>query len=80
VTVGGPDLSDFLGRLDSAGLSYRLDRVRDAIMVHVAIPGERWEVEFMDAGGVEVERFRSDGLIQDDSSFDELFAREEAGR
>jgi hypothetical protein len=32
-------------------------------MVIVAIPGERWEVERMDAAGIEVERFRSDGII-----------------
>ena len=32
-------------------------------MVHIATPGSRWEVEFMDDGGVEVERFDSDGTL-----------------
>lgn len=67
-------LPDFLARLDDRRLSYRLDRVRDAVMVVIAVPSERWEVEFMDGGGVEVERFKSDGQIFDESSFVELFA------
>ena len=36
----------FLGRLEAAGVAYRLD-VRDALMVSLAIPGERQEVEFL---------------------------------
>lgn len=42
-------------------------------MVMVFVPGEHWEVEFMDDGGVEVERFRSDGQISDESSVAELW-------
>lgn len=71
------DLTTFLRRLDASRISYRLDRVRDATMVVVAVPGERWEVEFMDEGGVEVEMFRSDGTIGDASALGALFAREE---
>lgn len=33
-------------------------------MVMVATPGVRWEIEFMDDGSVEVERFRSTGKIE----------------
>lgn len=43
-------------------------------MVIVATPGSRWEVEFMDEGTVEVERFRSDGTIWDERVLDELLA------
>ena len=32
-------------------------------MVQVALPGERWEIEFFDAREPEVEVFRSDGSI-----------------
>ncbi len=32
-------------------------------MVHVALPGERWEVEFFADREPEVEVFRSDGTI-----------------
>ena len=71
------DLTTFLGRLGASRISYRLDRVRDATVVVVAVPGERWEVEFMDEGGVEVEMFRSDGTMADASALGALFAREE---
>lgn len=68
-------LLDFLDRLERHGISYRLERNRsEAIMVLIAVPGERWEVEFMDDGHVEVERFRSDGTITDEDTLDSLFA------
>lgn len=51
-------LLDFLVELDQRKLFYRLSRVRaEAIMVEVAVPGERWEVEFFADGTVEVEVF-----------------------
>ena len=52
---------DFLDRLDDARIWYRLEHVRDALMVVTAVPGERWEIEFFDDGHVEVERFVSTG-------------------
>ncbi len=54
---------DFLTKLDAAKIWHRLEHVRDSLMVYLAIPGERWEVEFFDDGHVEVERFQSDGKI-----------------
>jgi len=66
------DLVQFLGVLDEHRTSYRLDRVRDAVMVVVATPGRRWEVEFMDDGTVEVERFQSDGTVAGDRLLSEL--------
>jgi hypothetical protein len=66
---------DFLDRLEAANIFYRLDHVRDSIMILIAVPGERWEVEFFDDGGVDVEVFRSAGDISHDSSvLDELIA------
>jgi hypothetical protein len=32
-------------------------------MVQIAVPGERWEVEFFGDGQVEVEVFKSPGVI-----------------
>ncbi len=56
-------LLDFLNALDAAKIFYRLSRPRDeAIMVEVAVPGERWEVEFFADGEVAVEVFRSAGM------------------
>jgi hypothetical protein len=44
-------------------------------MVSISVPGERWEVEFLDDGSVEVERFVTTGKIQDEDALAELFAR-----
>jgi hypothetical protein len=67
-------LLDFLAKLDQYKHHYRLSCHRDeAIMVELAVPGERWEVEFFADGEVEVERFRSNGHIADESELAELF-------
>jgi hypothetical protein len=63
----------FLDRLAQLHLSYVLARYRDSINVEVYVPGEHWEVEFMDDGSIEVERFRSSGEIGDERWLDELF-------
>ena len=65
----------FLNRLESSRIHYRLNKVRDSILIEIAVPGERWEVEFGEDDSVEVERFLSDGVITDEKSFDELFDR-----
>jgi hypothetical protein len=63
-----------LDRLDQIGAEYRLGRLReDALMVEVFAPGEHWEIEFFVDGHIEVERFRSNGEIADESAFHELF-------
>lgn len=66
----------FLDRLEAHDIPYTLTRVREeALMVNIAVPGERWEVEFLGDGGVEIERFRSSGDIEDETSLSELFTR-----
>jgi len=52
---------DFVDELDRRFIFRRLASVRDAVMVEVHRPGERWEVEFFADGHTEVEVFRSDG-------------------
>ena len=65
----------FLDRLDRHRVPYNLASVRpEAIMVQFATPGERWEVEFLADGAVEVERFRSDGTIVDESALNDLWS------
>jgi hypothetical protein len=84
-----PDIPDtfrqflqLLNRLDAAKIAYRLRHSRsDAIMIQVNVPGERWEIEFVDYGDevhVEIERFRSNGHIYDESMLDDLFAKHSA--
>src|SRR5688500_16883496 len=65
----------FLDHLDQAKISYTLARQRDeAIMVLAVVPGERWEIEFLSDGSVEVERFISDGEMYGEEVLDELLA------
>ena len=44
-------------------------------MVTVAVPGERWEVEFLSDGSVDIEKFISNGEIAGEEVISELFAR-----
>jgi hypothetical protein len=73
------ELLAFLRRLDDAKIHYELRQSREeAIMVCINVPGERWEVEFVDYGDevhIEVERFKSNGHMDDESALDELFAK-----
>lgn len=54
----------FLVNLEKRKISYRLEHNRgDSLMVLVAVPAERWEVEFFANGKVEVETFgKSSGV------------------
>ena len=66
----------FLRDLEKAKIAYRLRHSRhDAVMVAINVPGERWEVEFLEDGDVDVERFVSAGGVTDESALTELFAR-----
>ncbi|WP_437981240.1 hypothetical protein [Sorangium sp. So ce117] len=70
------ELLSFLQRLHAGHLSYTLAHNRDeSIMVLVAVPGERWEVEFFSDGSVEVEVFTSNGKILAGDALAGLFAR-----
>jgi hypothetical protein len=66
---------DFLTALDERHIYYRLSRPRsEAIMVEIAVPGERWEVEFFADGQVEVEIFgRSAGIVAGEEALRRLF-------
>lgn len=70
-------LLDLLRRLDAAKICYRLRSSRDdAISVDVTVPGQRWEIEFVQYGDdvqVEIERFISQGEIGDASLLESLF-------
>jgi hypothetical protein len=35
-------------------------------MIEVAVPGQRWEIEFMEDGTVEIEKFICDGLFYEE--------------
>jgi hypothetical protein len=71
-----------LKRLEEAKIAHRLMQSRDdALVIEVDVPGERWEIEFVDYDDevhVEIERFRSNGKIYDESMLEELFAKHSA--
>ena len=68
-------LLDLLCKLEEQRIAYSLDHFRaDAIMVTVALPGERWEIEYLSDGSVDIERFRSSGELADEDALAELFA------
>ena len=55
----------FLQNLNQQKISYTMMHHRDeSIMVAVAVPGERWEIEFLNDGSIEIEKFISNGEIQ----------------
>jgi hypothetical protein len=75
MNIGFDKLTTFLDQLETAKIAYTIAHHRsETIMILVAIPGERWEIEFFSNGNVEIERFRSSGNIGDESLFSELFA------
>ena len=64
---------DFLNRLENASIYYKLNKVNeDYVMVEIAVPGERWEVEFS-TEDIRIEKFKSDGHICDKTEIEELF-------
>jgi len=56
-------LLQFCAGLEQRRASYRLSVERpEAVRVLIAVPGERWEVDFFADGMVEVERFVGQGV------------------
>ena len=69
-------LLSFIHRLGEAKIHYELaHNLDDAISVEIRVPGEYWEVDFWADGDVYVERFRSNGHIDEASALEELFER-----
>ena len=56
------NINEFLNMLDKRKIYYQLNKIRpDGIMIEVAVPGQRWEIEYMEDGTIEIEKFISDG-------------------
>lgn len=68
------NLIEFLNKLEGKNIYYQLNKIREeSIMVEVVVPGQRWEIEFLDDGTVDVEKFISDKDFYDESELDGLF-------
>ena len=69
---------EFLEKLEDKKIYYRLNKTRnDTVMVEVAVPGQRWEIEYNtygeSSGGVlEIEKFLSNGTIYDEKYLEKL--------
>ena len=71
----GIGLYQFITDLEDHHVAFRLDHVRpDSVMIDIAVPGERWEVEFFGDGTVEIERFTSDGVTSDQAVLSQMWA------
>lgn len=68
------DFIEFLNKLENKSIYYRLNKIREeSVMVEIVVPGQRWEIEFMIDGTIEIEKFVSDGEIYDDKELEFLF-------
>jgi len=67
------NLISFLEKLEENKIFFKLGKIRDSILVEIAVPGERWEVEFMKNGEIEIEVFKSDGEIFNEKHIEILF-------
>lgn len=66
-------LISFLDKLEERKIYYRLNKIRESILVEIAVPGQRWEVEFFADGDVQVEKFLSNGNLQGKLELNVLF-------
>jgi hypothetical protein len=66
----------FLNKLEENSVFYKLNKIRnEAIMVEVAVPGQRWEIEFLEDGTVDIEKFISDKDMYDVNELETLFSQ-----
>lgn len=67
-------LEEVIGQIENSKSPFDIKHVRDGyIMIQVATPGKRWEIEVNAEGEVEVEVFVSDGKILDASDLNALW-------
>ncbi|MBQ2326026.1 MAG: hypothetical protein IJD03_04310 [Clostridia bacterium] len=67
------DMVEFLEKLEENNIYFTLSKIRDSVLVTVAVPGERWEIEFMASGEIEIEKFKSNGEIYGEEELKLLF-------
>lgn len=68
------DLNSFLNKLETSNIYYRLNKIRnESIMIEVAVPGQRWEIEFLEDGTIEIEKFISNKKMYDATELEVLF-------
>ncbi len=71
-------MMQILSLLDEKGIYYRLNKVsteNDRILIEIAVPGERWEIEIDEASNVYIEKFVSNGFIFGEDELNALLSR-----
>ena len=75
-TTATANLHALLEKLRCAKIRHWIRDDREgALSIDVAVPGERWEIDLLADGRVEIEVFKSDGSIHDEARLEELFRR-----
>jgi hypothetical protein len=65
---------DFINKLERNKIYYTIKKSREiAIMILVDVPGQIWEIEFLDDGSIEIEKYISNGHIYDENEIETLF-------
>ncbi len=68
------EILDLINKIQTARIYCSLRSSReDAISLDVTVPGQRWEIDFLEDGSTEIEIFTSDGTIYDESKLNDLF-------
>ena len=67
------DFIEFLDKLEKNKIYYRLNKIRDSVLIEIVVPGQRWEVEFMADGTIEIEKYLSDKTIYSATELEVLF-------
>ena len=74
--MASANLHEFLRELTETRTYFRLTSVREgAVMVEVALPDERWEIEFFEDRDPVIEIYRSDGTVFGEEKLIELRER-----
>lgn len=68
------ELISFLNKLEEKKIFYQISKIRnESILIEITVPGQKWEVEFMENGDVEIEKFLSNGTIYGNDELAQLF-------
>jgi len=69
-------LQELIRQLEEAKISHTVTKYRyDAISILAHLPGERWEIDVLEDGDVDFERFVSNGKILERSDLSEYIKR-----
>ena len=69
-------LFDIIHALDAAQIHFTLNYHRyDAVSIMVTVPGERWEIDVLEDGDVDFERFVTTGGVVGETEMSEYISK-----